>query len=134
MLCLLRMLLFVLLISFSTANGFATTWWVATNGVDSNSGSSNAPFLTITRAQTAASEGDTVYLRGGTYYLDNSNLTITNDPWAVVNYMTKSGISYIAYPGELPVFDFSAVQALGWRTTAFEVTANSCVFKGFDVV
>ena len=128
------MLLFLLPISFSTVNGFATTWYVATNGSDAFAGSSNAPFATIRRAQTAASAGDTVYLRGGTYYLNNSNLTITNSPWAVVNYMTKSGISYIAYPGELPVFDFSAVQALGWRTTAFEVTANSCVFKGFDVV
>ncbi|HEV2692019.1 MAG TPA: DUF1565 domain-containing protein [Verrucomicrobiae bacterium] len=115
----------------------ATTWFVATNGLDSNPGSSNSPFATIMRAQTAASAGDTVYLRGGAYHLDNSNLTATNQPWAIVNNLTKSGISYIAYPGELPVFDFSnvkpSVQASN-RVTAFLVTASSCVFAGFDVV
>jgi pectate lyase len=75
-----------------------------------------------------------VYLRGGTYYLDNTNFTVTNNPWAIVNNINKSGISYIAYPGELPVFDFTNVQPTGYRVTAFYVTASSCVFKGFDVV
>jgi pectate lyase len=129
-----RALFFVVLTSLRAIDGFAATWYVATNGLDASSGMSNAPFATIRRAQTAASAGDTVYLRGGTYFLNNSHLTITNSPWAVVNYITKSGISYIAYPGELPVFDFSAVSPFGFRTTAFEVIANSCVFKGFDVV
>jgi pectate lyase len=117
-----------------TASVFSATWYVATNGVDSNAGTSNSPLATIMRAQTVASSGDTVYLRGGTYYLNNSNLTLTNSAWAIVNNITKSGISYIAYPGELPVFDFSAVQPSGWRVTAFLVGASSCVFKGFDVV
>ena len=107
---------------------------MATNGLDSNDGSSNNPFATVMKAQSAAASGDTVYLRGGTYHLDNSNLTATNNPWAIVNNMTKSGISYLAYPGELPVFDFSNVKPVGYRVTAFLVTANSCVFKGFDVV
>jgi pectate lyase len=50
--------------------------------------------------------------------------------------MNKSGISYLAFPGERPIFDFSAVQPTGLRVTAFLVTstANDCVFKGFDVV
>jgi hypothetical protein len=113
---------------------FSATWFVATNGVDANPGTSNSPFATITRAQMAAASGDTVWLRGGTYFLNNANLTATNSPWAIVNNMTKSGISYLAYPGELPVFDFSSVQPSGWRVTAFLVTANNCVFKGFDVV
>src|SRR6185503_2156241 len=101
---------------------------------DSNSGTSNSPFATITKAQSIASSGDTVYLRGGTYFLNNSHLTVTNNPWAIVNNLTKSGISYLAYPGERPVFDFSAVQPTGWRVTAFRVTANACMFQGFDVV
>ena len=63
-----------------TASVFSATWYVATNGVDSNAGTSNSPFATIMRAQTVASSGDTVYLRGGTYYLNNSNLTLTNSP------------------------------------------------------
>jgi hypothetical protein len=116
------------------ASGFSATWYVATNGLDTNPGTSNSPFATITRAQTAASSGETVYLRGGTYFLDNSNLTTTNSPWAIVNNITKSGINYLAYPGELPVFDFNKVQPDGYRVTAFHVTASRCVFQGFDVV
>lgn len=121
----------------SCGSAFSATWFVATNGVDSNLGSSNSPFATIMRAQTAAASGDTVYLRGGTYYLNNSNFTATNNPWAIANNITKSGVSYIACPGELPVFDFSNVKPAvlaSNRVTAFLVTANNCVFKGFDVV
>jgi pectate lyase len=112
----------------------ATTYFVATNGLDTNTGTSNAPFATITRAQTAASSGSIVYLRGGTYLLDNSHLTTNFNPWAIVNYITKSGVSYLAYPGERPVFDFSGVVPPTNRVTAFLVTASDCVFKGFDVV
>lgn len=131
---LFRRTLSALLFLLTVPNGFSATWFVATNGLDSNPGTSNLPFATIMRAQLAASAGDTVYLRGGTYFLDNSNLTVTNNPWAIVNNITKSAISYVAYPGERPVFDFSNVKPDGWRVTAFLVKANNCVFKGFDVV
>lgn len=123
-----------LLLCLVAMTSHATTWFVATNGLDTNVGTSNAPFTTIMRAQSAASFGDTVYLRGGTYFLNSSHLTATNSPWAVVNYMTNNGISYIGYPGERPVFDFSAVAPYGYRTTAFQISASNCVFKNFDVV
>lgn len=124
----------VVLIFLASFRGFPATWFVATNGLDSNAGTSNSPFATIMRAQTAASSGDTVYLRGGNYLLDNSSFTATNLPWAIVNNINKNGVSYIAYPGELPVFDFSQTNPGTNRETAFLVTASSCVFKGFDVV
>jgi pectate lyase len=130
-------IIFLASVWFLAVPAFAATWFVATNGVDANSGSSNSPFATITRAQSAASAGDTVYLRGGIYFLNNSHLTATNSPWAIVNNITKSGISYVAYPGELPVFDFSNVKPAvlaSNRVTAFQVSASSCVFQGFDVV
>lgn len=124
------------LVLCKASSGVASTYYVTTNGVDTNPGTSNAPFATITRAQTAATAGDTVYLRGGTYFLNNTHLTATNAPWAIVNNINKSGISYVAFPGERPVFDFSGVQPIGYRVTAFLVTssASDCVFKGFDVV
>jgi pectate lyase len=112
----------------------AATFYVAPDGTDASSGTMAGPFATIMKAQAAASAGDLVYLRGGTYHLDNSNLTATNNPWAIVNNITKSGIRYVAYPGELPVFDFANVQPAGYRVTAFLVRANNCVFRGFDVV
>ncbi len=115
---------------------FSATWYVATNGLDSNPGASNSPFATIMKAQSGATSGDTVYLRGGTYFLNNTNITATNSsgPYHIVNNLTKSGVSYLAYPGELPVFDFSNVRPVTNRVTAFLVSASDCVFKGFDVV
>jgi pectate lyase len=131
----LRQFLLILALLLVARDGLtATTWYVATNGLDTNDGSSNTPFATIMRAQAAASSGDTVYLRGGTYYLNSSHLTATNSPWAIVNNITNNGISYIAFPGERPVFDFSAVAPYGFRTTAFQILSNNCVFEGFDVV
>lgn len=129
----------VSLIAFWTTPALlaAGPYYVAPTGSDVNPGNSNSPFATIMRAQSAASAGNTVYLRGGTYHLDNSNITATNNPWIIVNNINKSGISYIAYPGELPVFDFSNVLPPienSNRVTAFLVTANNCVFEGFDVV
>ncbi len=112
----------------------AAVYYVAPTGVDTNPGTSNSPFATLMRAQSIATAGDTVYLRGGTYLLNNANLTATNNPWAIVNNITKSRISYVAFPGERPVFDFSSVQPPGYRVTAFLVTASDCVFLGFDVV
>jgi len=128
--------LFVIIALLLPLSAFSATWFVATNGLDSNAGSSNAPFATIMRAQTAASSGDTVWLRGGNYYLDTTDFTTTNLPWKVINNISKSGISYLAWTNELPVFDFSAAlpDPPTNRVTAFRITANSCVFKGFDIV
>jgi hypothetical protein len=126
--------LLIFLAAFQALPAWSKIWFIAPDGLDANTGASNSPFATLTRAQSTASSGDTVYLRGGTYFLDNSNFTATNSPWAIVNNITKNSISYLAYPGELPVFDFSAARPDGWRVTAFLVTASSCVFQGFDVV
>src|SRR5262245_48272904 len=115
---------------------YSTNWFVAPTGSDSSSGASNSPFATIMRAQAAAGSGDTVYLKGGTYFLNNSNITATNSsgPYHIVNNLNKGGISYLAFADERPIFDFSAVQPVTNRVTAFLVTASDCVFKGFDVV
>ena len=116
---------------------FSANWYVATNGLDANSGASNAPFATIMKAQSVAHNGDTVWLRGGTFY--PTNITLYNTPgvpWNVVNNMTNSGISYLAYTNELPVFDFSRVyfDPPTNRVTAFLINASNCVFRSFDVV
>jgi len=123
-----------LLLLLPVSSVLAATWYVAPTGSDSNAGSQAAPFLTIMKAQSSASSGDTVYLRGGTYFLNNSNLTATNSPWVIVNNITKNGISYLAYPGEDPIFNFTNVKPSGYRVTAFLVNASECYFKGFEVV
>lgn len=117
-----------------TPSSGAGSWYVAPSGSDANDGSIGSPFETLMHAQSVASAGETVYLRGGTYFLDNSDISHFISPRDIVNYITKDGISYLAYSNEVPVFDFSAVQPVGNRVVAFYVTADNCVFEGFEVV
>ncbi|MEO0055965.1 MAG: hypothetical protein RLZZ50_1912 [Verrucomicrobiota bacterium] len=112
----------------------AAEFYVAPDGSDANAGTQAAPFATIMRAQTAASTGDTVWLRGGTYLLDNSHITRTDTTYAYVNDFTKSGVRYFAVPGETPVFNFSAVRPDARRVTAFFIRANNLHLRGFHSV
>jgi len=56
-------------------NTFATDYYVAKDGNDSNPGTIDNPFLTITKAANVAVAGDIVYIRAGTY---NETLTPLN--------------------------------------------------------
>ena len=110
-------------------------YFIAPDGSDATGDGSIAnPYETITKAQSVASSSDTVYLRGGTYSLETSDITYTFSGWDSVNHITQNGISYIAYQGESPIFDFSAVKPVGRRVTAFLIEADNCVFEGFEVV
>src|SRR5579871_6908347 len=46
----------------------SSTWFVATNGSDSNAGTLASPFRTIQQAANHAAWGDVVDIRGGTYH------------------------------------------------------------------
>jgi hypothetical protein len=117
---------------------FGTTWSVANNGLDTNSGSLSAPFLTIQRAQTSVNPGDTVWVRGGTYTMTEAQIAAKNGIYAYVTNLTKSGsagkrIYYWAYPGEKPVFDYSTVKPATYRVFAFNVTGSYIHLKGLEV-
>ena len=77
------------------------------------------------RAVNTAAAGDTVWIRGGTY-----KITTPANSGAGINF-TKSGtsdtnrIKYWAYPGEVPVFDFSGlVISTSGYTNGFVVTGS----------
>lgn len=112
----------------------ANAWYVAPTGSDNNAGTQAAPFQSVTKAQSVAATGDTVYLRGGTYNIAQSQIARTDSLYAYVHDISKSGISYLAYPGETPIFNFSAVKPSGLRVTGFFVSASNCYFKGFEVI
>lgn len=112
---------------------FSATFFVAPDGDDTAEGSEAAPFATIMRGQAAASAGDTVYLRGGVYRLDERHVTRTDATYAYVNDFTKRGINYFAYAEETPVFDFGAVRPADRRVTAFFIRADALHFRGFHV-
>ncbi len=127
-------LTFLLCVSLSGAEFF-----VSTSGADVNPGTIDAPFATIQRAQQAAAAGDTVYIRGGTYQMAESQVGKFESIWAYVTFLDKSGVEgapirYFAYPGEKPVFDYSNVAPAGLRITAFFVKGSWIHIKGIELV
>lgn len=113
-------------------------YYVSPKGNDGSSGTIELPFLTIQRAQTACMPGDTVYIRGGNYVMQSSQIAKTDNLYACVTYLDKSGtekarIHYLAFPGERPVFDFSNIAPPGLRITAFFVKGSYLTIKGLEV-
>jgi hypothetical protein len=110
----------------------ANTYYVSTTGSDSSPGSLAQPFATLAKAQQAASSGDTVYIRGGTY--SNFSVAATDATYQYVLNFTKSNISYLAYPGDArPVLDVSSIAPTTLRVCAIQVTGANNTFQGFDV-
>ncbi len=118
----------VLVAGTAQVSGAATgsVYYVAPGGSDSAAGTIAAPWATIAHAQSVVKAGDTVDFRGGTYTYTQANSSCSSDTGTVdaitLNKSGSSGelISYLAYPGETPVFNFSHV-------------TNDCRIKGFDV-
>ena len=124
---------------FSCAASHASVFYVATNGNDANPGTKELPVQGIQKAQTLVSAGDTVYVRGGTYMMQESQIASYTRIWAYVILLDKNGkenqrINYWAYPGEKPVFDFSNIKPANYRVHAFEITGSWLHIKGFEVI
>lgn len=119
-----------LLALFCASSTVAATFFVAPGGSDSASGTQSSPFKSIAHAQSAASSGDIISLRGGTYTA--FNISSSDSTYNYVHTINKSGISYIAFSGEIPIFDFSNIVA-SKRVCAFLVTGSNNTFQGFEV-
>lgn len=121
-----------LLALLQASSVFATTWYIAPTGSDSNAGTQASPFKSITKAQSVAASGDTVTIRGGTY----SGFTIagSDSNYNFVHNITKSGITYAAFTGETPIFNFSGTTTAK-RVAAFHIANGVTVtFRGFQVI
>jgi MYXO-CTERM domain-containing protein len=124
------------------STAIAATYYVAPTGSDSAAGTQAAPFASWARAQTAAAPGDTVYFRGGTYRYTAATSTCTSAT-ATVNavVLSKSGtsgnpISYWAFPGETPLFDFSGISdtsKYSCRQVGVRVEADWLYLKGLEL-
>jgi hypothetical protein len=80
----------------------ASEYYIATTGNDKNAGSFAAPFASIMRAQQTAIPGDTIFIRGGTYRMNESQIAQCQRGRAQVITFHKSGepnklIHYVAY-------------------------------------
>lgn len=110
------------LVLFSaTAN--AATIYVATTGNDSNPGTLNAPFRTITRAAWGRLPGDVVEVRGGTY--TGSRVSIE------ANGTSAARIVFRPYGAEKVIIDGTGLAA---GTDLVSIYKSSYVdFTGFEV-
>jgi MYXO-CTERM domain-containing protein len=109
---------------FAARDAFAAEYYVATTGSDSNPGTKDSPFATLTKGAGAAGAGDTVYIRGGTYN-PSGGFTFSKSGTSDTNR-----IKYWAYPGEVPVFDFSKASG---HPNGFSVTGSWLHFKGIEI-
>ncbi|MCF6158847.1 MAG: hypothetical protein E3K32_09805 [wastewater metagenome] len=83
--------------SFAFKNCFAGTYYVSRDGSDSNNGSLSAPWETIKSSIPKLQPGDTLLVRGGTYYESE----IVTD----IRGTESNRITIKNYPGEEPVID-----------------------------
>ena len=99
-------------------HALGTTYYVATNGNDSWSGTLGAPFLTIQKCASVAVAGDTCIIRAGTY---REAITPTNSGTA------SNRIVYRPYTGESVTID-GANLITGWTLdsgTTYKATVTS---------
>lgn len=138
----LRQILFVLSCLATTLQ--AKVYYVSPDGKDTNTGTINAPLATFGAGfKKATSAGDTVYFRQGTYAIQESEIMTAASSLDASHYcytfnLNKSGnaskgrIVYAGYPGERPVFDFSAVRP-SCRIVAFNMQGSYIHLKNFDI-
>ena len=124
---------FFILVLFSASAALATDYYVSPSGSDLGTGTIDSPWQHIAYALCGGSyhcpikttnpntpvAGDTLYLRGGTYY--ENNIYINNSGTA------GSPITIKNYPGETPVIDG------GFTNSPYLTGSNSIQFAFFIV-
>lgn len=109
-----------------TPSPIAGSYYVSPTGSDNNTGSSSAPFYSISKAITvAAAPGSTIYVRGGTYNYDTT-ISLSQSGTA------SAKINLLAYPGEKPVLNFST-QIYGAANRAFNLLGDYWYIKGLEI-
>ena len=91
----------ILAVLLTPAAARAAEWYVSPTGSDSAAGNSAAPFATLSKANSSAGAGDTIWVHGGTYYI-TSQLTFSKSGTSDTN---RTKIWAVA--GETPVLDIS---------------------------
>lgn len=98
------------------------TFYVATTGSDQNSGDINNPFKTIQYAVDQAQAGDTVLIRGGTYY--ERQIYVHNSGTATQPIVIKNA------PGELVIIDHG-LQVSSWTNVSGAIYEATPIIQSF---
>jgi len=114
---------------WATSAVYATTYYVATNGLDANAGTAtNMAWRTIQHAAKTLAPGDTVHVRGGVY---NEVVTV-----CVSGTATNRVVTFQNFTGETPVVDGTGlpVPPSAYGAGLFEFTNASYVtVQGFEI-
>jgi len=102
----------------------STALYISPTGNDANPGTFAAPFRTITKAVSTATAGDTIYMRGGSY-ATATTISISKTGSAAAKFYL------LAYPGERPVLDFSAM-AVSSSNRGINLSGSYWLVKGID--
>ncbi len=98
------------------------TFYVAVNGNDANPGTRARPFATLWHASGRTRPGDTVLVRGGTYYIKGTQY--------IESHGTRTApITYRSAPGERAVIDGSRTKA----GNLVDLRGEYNVVQGFEV-
>jgi hypothetical protein len=101
------------------------SFYVATTGKDSNSGTQAAPWRTIQHAADTARAGSTVDVRAGVYA---ELVSINNSGNAADGFIT-----FRSYPGEMAILDAAHFTPSG-RSAVLTIQSKSCVrIDGFEI-
>jgi len=123
-----------------TGSAFGTTYYVATNGSDSNPGSSSQPWATLQKAVDTINPGDTALVRSGTYV--GCKITRSGQAGAVCTLAKEPGASVIINApgpsnGHTSVIELenyaTATPVSYWVLDGFTVAVPSGSRSGFDV-
>ncbi len=135
-----KILLTILLTIFLTfidvnSSAFATIFYVAKNGSDSNSGTEANPWLTIQKAASTLQSGDTVLIRQGVYQekvtpvrsgTEGHHITYRNygSEEVVIDAQNKTRDTCITVDGK-DYLQFIGLVMMGAKNAAFYTTDNS---------
>ena len=126
-----RMMLLVFLCLSSAA--YAKTYYVSTTGNNNWAGTLAAPWLTWEKAFNTVSAGDTVFFRGGIYYMnanDGDGYSLTADGTA------SDPICLFSFPNEVPILDGINITSKSGSEGAFGISAyqmNYVHIKGLTI-
>ena len=81
----------VLSVALSAAQAFGAVYYVATDGSDSAAGSKDKPFATLNKANKVVHAGDTVWIRGGIYDLNDTVFLSSSAESAASIAMPRNG-------------------------------------------
>jgi len=101
-----------------------STYYIATNGKDSNPGTLAKPWKTMATSVYKIKACDTLYVRGGVYKEYGVYLTQNSTP--------TNPTRMLAYPGEFPVLDATGT-AFGLYDPFFSLAGQNIIVSGFEV-